>query len=391
MTVLPLLLLCASARAATFADVLPIFERHCLTCHRKGEIGKMPLTTYREARPWAKAIRDAVVARRMPPWFAAQASVHFANDPRLTADEIRTIEDWVRGGAAEGPRATASQPLPASASYDLTLTMPSAIKVPAREELDYQVVTLPLGLKEDRWVTGALIRPGVRSVVHHVVVYIKEPGKPFWQHGVTKADILALYAPGQPPMSLPEGMAKKIPAGSDLVLQLHYTPDGRAADDRTSISLKFAAAEPHSRVLTLQLATTNIRIPPGDRDYHVSAWGTMPGDALLLSLFPHMHLRGKAFEYSIVEPGGRVETLLRVAPYDFNWQLSYQLAVPRLLRKGTRLTATGWYDNSANNPRNPDPTAEVGYGEQSRDEMMVGFFDVAVPANVDKETFFVTR
>ncbi len=375
--------------AATFADLQPIFERRCVGCHRAGEIGKMPLETYRQARPWAKAIREAVVSRRMPPWFAAEASAPFANDPRLSRDEIDKIRNWVDAGAPDGRR---REVVPASGAatrpWDLTLTMPEAIRVPARQELDYQAVVLPVGFPEDRWVKAAEIRPGARGVVHHVVVYVREAGKPFALHGVTKADILAIYAPGQPPMMLPEGMAKKLPAGADLVMQVHYTPNGKAVDDRTSLRLEFASGPPVRRVITLQIATTGIRIPPGEANHRGSASGTLPNDALLLSMFPHMHLRGKAFEYAVVEPGGRVETLLRVAPYDFSWQLNYQLAAPKLLRKGTRLRVTAWWDNSVNNPRNPDASAEVGYGEQSRDEMMVGFFDVAVAAHLNKEDFF---
>jgi hypothetical protein len=238
----------------------------------------------------------------------------------------------------------------------------------------------------------------VRSVVHHAVAYVREAGDPwlrdapagtaFSRPGVTRADILAVYAPGQPATVSPVGMARKIPAGSELVLQMHYTPNGRAEEDRTSIGLIWAKRPPEHRVLTLQINDTGFHIPPGDPDYRVSASGTLPNDALLLSLFPHMHLRGKAFEYSLIEPDGHYELLLRVAPYRFEWQLSYRLAEPKLLFKGTRLRCTAWYDNSVNNPRNPDPAAEVGYGEQSRDEMMVGFFDVAVPADWDKKRFF---
>jgi hypothetical protein len=183
-------------------------------------------------------------------------------------------------------------------------------------------------------------------------------------------------------------MAKFIPAGSDLVLQIHYTPAGRTLDDRTAIALEWADQPPERRVLTLQIATTEFHIPPGDPSYRVTASGTLPNDCLLLSLFPHLHLRGKAFQYDVVEPGGRLETLLRVEPYHFNWQLDYRLAQPLPLRKGARLHATAWYDNSPNNPRNPDPRAEVTYGEQSRDEMMVGFFDVAAPVHMDKRRFF---
>ncbi|MDX1980790.1 MAG: thiol-disulfide isomerase [Bryobacteraceae bacterium] len=377
-----------SALAVTFGDVSPILQKHCVSCHRAGEIGPMPLTTYAEARPWAKAMREAVLRRRMPPWFSAQASAPLANDPRLSEADIDVIARWALEGAKKGTGGSVAVELPPAFRPDVVLTMPQAIRVPAREELEYQLVTLPLNLAEDRWVRAAEIRPGVRRVVHHVVAYVQEHGKPLFHNGVTKADILAIYAPGQPPMSCLPGMAKKIPAGADLVLQIHYTPDGKEARDRTSIGIVWAREAPEKRVLTLQIATTDFLIPPGEKNHRVTASGTLPNDALLLSMFPHMHLRGKAFEYAIVEPGGRMETLLRVAPYNFNWQLDYRLERPRLLPKGTRLRCTAWYDNSANNPRNPDPAVEVTYGEQSREEMMVGFFDVAVPAQLDKESFF---
>jgi hypothetical protein len=400
-----LLVLLSQAQSATFhEDVLPILQKRCHTCHRPGQIAPMPLVDYRGTRPWAKAIREAVMLGKMPPWFAESASVRFENDPRLTEEEIATLDAWVSAGAPEGdpkkaPPAVQRQPGWSIPAPNLAVAMPEPVSVPATGQLDYQFVILPLGLTEDRWVRAAEIRPGRRAVVHHAVAYIRERespwlrdapmGKPFARPGVTTSDILAIYAPGQPAMVCRPGMARKIPAGADLVLQIHYTPNGRAVEDRTSVGLVWAERPPEHRVLTLQIATTTFRIPAGEPDHRVSAFGTLPNQALLLSLFPHLHLRGKAFEYSIVEPGGRVETLLRVAPYNFSWQLNYRLADPRRLAKGTRIRCTAWYDNSANNPRNPDPTADVRYGEQSDEEMMVGFFDVAVPAGMDKEAFFV--
>jgi hypothetical protein len=184
-------------------------------------------------------------------------------------------------------------------------------------------------------------------------------------------------------------MAKLIPAGSDLVFEIHYTPNGKATADRTRVGMMFAKSPPEKRVLTLQMSNERFVIPPGDANYRVTVWGSLPNDALLLSFFPHMHLRGKAFEFTRILGNGLPETLLKVSHYDFHWQLAYQLATPVLLKKGTRLQWIAWFDNSANNPRNPDPSAEVRYGEQSREEMMVGFFDVAVDAGVDKAAFFV--
>lgn len=395
-----MLLAALAAAVITWRDVAPVIEKRCLPCHTEGAIAPMPLRTYAQSRPWAKAIREAVARRAMPPWFVASASVPFANNPSLSAGEIAIIDEWVKQGTPEGPRT--AQPLPTPPkpfAADLELTMPQAVSVPAKGDMPYQFVILPQSFPEDRWVSAVQVLPGTRGVVHHVVVYVRErgsswlagkpAGKPFAMPGATKSDILAVYAPGQPPAVFPDGMAKKVPAGADLVLQLHYTPNGKPVADRTSIAVRFARTPPEHRVLTLQIDTTNFLIPAGESGVRVSAAGTLPNACLLLSLFPHMHLRGAAFEYALIEPGGRIETLLLVKPYQFHWQLSYTLATPRLLKKGTRLRCTAWYDNSVNNPRNPNPTADVTYGEASSDEMLVGFFDVAVPASADKTTFFL--
>jgi hypothetical protein len=394
------------ASAATYADIAPILEKRCVSCHRPGEIGPMPLETYAQVRPWAKAIRDAVLRRAMPPWFAESGTLRFANDPRLTGAEIALIRDWANASAPEGPPASILAPDRAPGwsigAPDIVVGMLEPVRLPAADELPYQWVVLPVQADGREWVQAVEIRPGERRAVHHAVAYVLErgddwlgveqsaAGKPFTRRVTTKADILAIYTPGQQAAAFPEGLAKHFPSGAAIALQLHYTSFGKAASDLTRIGIRWAKEKPASRALTLQIATTGIRIPPGERNHRVSVSGTLPNDAVLLSLFPHVHLRGKAFEYSIVEPGGRVETLLRVAPYEFHWQLNYILASGgRALKKGTRLRCDAWYDNSPNNPRNPDPSAEVTYGEQSTDEMMVGFFDVAVPADVHKAGFFV--
>ncbi len=376
----------------------------------------MPLLNYRQARPWAAGIREAVAARKMPPWFEESGSLDFANNPSLNSEQIKTIESWVDSGSLEG-LPTEGPPNPKwpdgwnIPSPDMVVEMPKPFVVPAKTEVDYQYVILKLGFALDRWVQMAEIRPGSRSVVHHAVLYIREPGSE-WLRDVppgvmyspprgdkeakrkaagTIADILAIYTPGSRPAVFPAGMGKKIPAGADLVLQIHYTAKDKAIEDSTSIGLVMCTEQPKKRVLTLQMGNDTFVIPPGDPNYRVAVSGTMPRDGLLLSLFPHMHLRGKAFEYQLVGDGGRVETLLRVKPYDFFWQLSYELEKPRLIPAGTRLLWVGYFDNSPNNPKNPDPTAEISWGEQSREEMMIGFFDIAVPAEIDKKTFFVRQ
>jgi hypothetical protein len=246
--------------------------------------------------------------------------------------------------------------------------------------------------------------------VHHAVAYIRDP-KSTWLRGApvgvpfsaddlatpqlrrdamwTTSDILLVYAPGSQPDRWPEGFAKFVPAGSDIVLQMHYTTHGRATEDRTSIGLVFAKEPPRKRVLTLQLTNDRFIIPPGDPDKRVEVHGTLPNDALLLSFFPHMHLRGKSFEYNVIEPHGKIRTLLRIPHYDFFWQLSYRLADPIPLKAGTILQAVATFDNSKNNPHNPDPDSAVTWGEQTWAEMMVGFFDVAVDPGIDKQQFFV--
>ncbi|HZQ96827.1 MAG TPA: thiol-disulfide isomerase, partial [Candidatus Sulfotelmatobacter sp.] len=253
--------------------------------------------------------------------------------------------------------------------------------------------------------------PGSPAHVHHAVVYIRPPdsgwlrrapvGVPFTastltdpleqrQAHETTSDLLLVYAPGSSPDRWPDGMAKFIPAGSDLVFQMHYTTNGTADQDQTSVGMIFAKATPHQRVVTLQLNNHALIIPPGADNFRVEVQGTMPHDAVLLSLFPHMHLRGKRFEYDIVREDGSAEVLLRVN-YHFHWQLSYRLAKPRFLKAGTKLRAIAWYDNSKNNPHNPDPGKIVTWGDQTSDEMMVGFFDVAIPSHMDKWQFFEGR
>jgi len=386
----------SAAAPAFYRDVLPILQNRCQECHRPGEIAPMPFLTYAQVRPWAKAIRSAVLARKMPPWFADPCCGKFSNDRSLTPAERDTLSQWAESGAPAGDPHGAPEPrhwtdgwnLPSAP--DRVFAMPRPFAVPAKGAVEYQYFIIPTGFTRDRWISAAEVRPGNRSVVHHAVVYIREPGST-WTRGPTKADILTIYSPGSLPDLSPPGMAKLVKAGSDFVIETHYTPNGKPATDRTEIAVNFAKEPPQKRVLTLQMDNDTFVIPPGERDYRVTVWGTLPNDALLLGFFPHMHLRGKSFEYTRIRADGQPETLLRVAPYDFYWQLSYRLEMPLPLKKGTRLEWIGTFDNSANNPRNPDPTAEVRYGHQSWEEMMIGFFDVAVDPDVDKPAFFNQR
>ena len=405
-----------------YKDVLPILQQHCQSCHRAGEIAPFPLVTYQQAYSWVEQIKDAVREKKMPPWFADPCCGKFADDPSLTPQQIATISSWADAKAPAGDVRDAP-PSPHwvtgwnISTPDVVVKMPLPVAIPAHGDVEYTYEIVPTGFEQDRWVQMSEVRPSAREHVHHAVIYIRPPestwlrGAPFGvpftastlhdpqlmhEAHATTSDMLLVYAPGSSPDNWPEGMAKFIPAHSDLIFQMHYTTNGRPARDQTSVGIVFAGQRPKKRVLTLQLANENdmIPIPAGVDNYRVEVHGTLPNDALLLSFFPHMHLRGKRFEYNIVHPdatpGEKIDTLLRVN-YDFYWQMSYRLAEPRFLKAGTELQAVAWYDNSRNNPHNPDPDAAVTWGDQTYNEMMVGFFDVAVPAEMDKAHYFMRQ
>jgi hypothetical protein len=374
----------------------------------------MPLMTYEQTRPFARAIASSAGKREMPPWFADPAIGKFSNDPSLTKREIDTLVAWANSEAPAGD----SKDAPPARNWpqgwmipppDVVVRMPKPVALPAQGDIDYTYEIVPTGFTEGKWVQMSEIQPSSRANVHHAVVYVRPPGSNWLRHAplnvpftgadmtdeqdrqdthFTTADILLVYAPGSSPDNWPDGMAKFVPAGSDLVFQMHYMSHGHATSDQSAIGLIFAKHPPAQRVLTLQLTNDRFVIPPGVDDYRVEVHGSLPNDAVLLSFFPHMHLRGKRFEYDVLHPGGSVEPLLRVH-YDFFWQLSYRLEQPRLLPAGTVLQAVGWYDNSKNNPHNPDPDMAVRWGDQTYDEMMVGFFDVAVRADLDKPHYFI--
>ncbi|MBV9501259.1 MAG: thiol-disulfide isomerase [Acidobacteriaceae bacterium] len=375
----------------------------------------MAFETYAQVRPYARSIRENTLLRTMPPWFADPCCGHFSNNPSLSQAEIETLAAWADAHAPAGDPHDAPAPVRWIEGWniekpDVVLQMPVAKHIPASGDVPYQYIIIPTHFKEDRWVQMSEIRPSNRTVVHHAVAYIRDPESP-WLRGApvgvpfsandlpdgklrrdaiwTNSDILLVYAPGSQPDQWPEGFAKYIPAGSEVVLQMHYTTHGSATEDRTSVGLVFSKEPPRKRVLTLQLTNDRFVIPPGDPDKRVEVHGTLPNDALLLSFFPHMHLRGKSFEYNILEPHGRIRTLLRIPHYDFFWQLSYRLAAPIPLKAGTILQAIATFDNSRNNPHNPDPDSAVIWGEQTWAEMMVGFFDVAVDPGITKQQFFV--
>jgi hypothetical protein len=411
------ILFCASAAAQQpptfYKDVLPLLQAHCQSCHRPGEIAPISLVTYDEVKPYVQAIKAAVQSKQMPPWFADPRYGKFSNDRSLSDQEIQTLVRWASANAPKGNPHDAPPPPHRAAGWlipqpDQVFTMPVPVSLPATGDVQYTYEIVPTHFTTGRWVQMSEVRPTARAHVHHAVVYVRPPnstwlreapiGKPFTAGDMTDpkmhadalattSDMLLVYAPGSAPDRWPATMAKYIPAGSDLVFQIHYTTNGHAATDQTSIGVVYSKQPPQQRVLTLQLENHSFVIPPETDDYEVFSRGTLPNDATLLSFFPHMHLRGKRFEYDIIHPDGTRGPLLKVN-YNFHWQLSYKLATPLPLKAGTVLEAIGTFDNSDNNMHNPDPTKAVKWGGQTYEEMMVGFFDVAVPATIDKEEFF---
>ncbi|HEX3821188.1 MAG TPA: thiol-disulfide isomerase [Candidatus Sulfotelmatobacter sp.] len=398
----------SQAAAPTFSkDVVPILQKNCQTCHRSGEAAPFPLLTYEQARPWASSMKRVVSQKIMPPWYADPAIGHFANDRALTMQEISTIVAWANAGAPEGD----PKDMPAPKNWiegwgmpkpDVVFQLPKPFQVPASGMVEYQYVIIPTGFTKDTWVQAAEARPTDRSVVHHIIAYLREPGSNYFKGqkpgvffeapppkqddkndtSALASDFLIGYAPGQPAEILPPGQAKLIKAGSDIVLEVHYTPNGKATTDQTRVGLILAKEPPKERVLTLSAVNGTFKIPPGDPNYRVDATFDIPQDVRLISLHPHMHMRGKDFQYRIVFPDGKSETLLKVPAYNWHWQLWYNLAEPITLPKGSKIECTAHFDNSPNNPENPDPTKTVIWGQMNSDEMMVGFFNLVFDANM---------
>jgi hypothetical protein len=411
------------AEPVTFnKDVAPILQKNCQGCHRPGEAAPMPLLTYQQVRPWAKAIREAVLLKRMPPWFAdPEERGRFSNDWSLSRSDIETLVAWSDTGAREGDPKDLPPPRQFVEGWnigrpDAVFEMPNEFRVPAAGTIEYQYVVIPSGFTEDKWVQMAEVRPGNRALVHHVIAFVRAPGSkwlrdaapgvPFVpkkrdrpaaetqkrqqrnEEGEGGGEFLVGFAPGVVPEILRPGQGKLIKAGSDFVFQLHYTANGKAGADRTRIGLVFAKEPPAERIYTAAVQNRKFEIPAGDPNYRVDAAVTIQEAATLTALLPHMHLRGKDFEYRIVYPTGESEVLLRVPKYSFNWQLSYYLSKPIALTKGTRIECTAHFDNSPNNPNNPNPAVAVRWGDQSWEEMMIGFFDLAFDARKNPESLF---
>lgn len=365
-------------------DIVPILNQHCVECHRDSEIGPFSLTQYEEVVGWGQMMIEVIEQKRMPPWHADESIGHFAGQRRVSDKELNLIRRWVDQGMTEGDPGDAPEPPNWNSGWhlatdpDVELTMRrQPFEVPAEGIVEYQYFVVDPGWDEDRWIRAAQVLPGNASVVHHAIVFVRPPdGSAF--HGI---GWMGAYVPGQRTAALPSNHARYVPAGSKLVFQMHYTPNGQTAKDLTKVGVWFADHRDVTHcVMTHVLLNHEFEIPPGESDYQVTMRDdSFAKDGRLLGLTPHMHFRGKSFRAVAVSNDGTENPLLHVPRYDFNWQHWYQFENAIDLSSIDSLKMEVTFDNSKQNPFNPDPAEYVSWGDQTWEEMAVAFFDVAVP------------
>jgi peroxiredoxin len=373
--------------AVTFSrDIAPILQARCVDCHRAGEIAPFELASYDSAAGWGETIAEVVRNRRMPPWHADPKYGAFANDRSMPDSEKKLIYKWVENGCPAGDPSAAPKLRTFTTGWqlprepDLVLSMQEPFTVPAdvgRNGVPYQHFRVLTNFTEDKWIAASEVQPGNRAVVHHTIVYVEPKGATRRRDWI----FLSAYVPGLRTEPMPAGSAKRVPAGSTLIFEMHYTPNGAVQQDTTRIGFVFAdEKQVKNEVITTEIGNEGFEIRPGDNNCVVTATSRfIDKDVTLLSLSPHMHLRGKAFRYELVQPTGEREVLLDVPAYDFSWQTRYRLKEPRLVAAGSVIHCRAVYDNSAANLSNPDPAKTIHWGDQSWDEMMLGFFDVSMP------------
>ncbi len=352
--------------------VAAILQKQCADCHHPGTAAPFSLLTYADAKNQAAMIQEVVATKQMPPWHADPRFGHFSNERRLSQDEIDTLSAWVAAGAPEGDKKDA----PAAKEYaegwrigkpDAVFKMPQEVTVQATGKVAYKYFKTKTEFTEDKWIQAAEVRPGNKAAVHHIIVFARAPGK--------VQEWIAAVAPGADPFALPAGFGRKIPAGAELIWQVHYTPTGKEEKDCSEIGLVFCKEPPKNEVKNYGIANSKFKIPAGAGKHEVVAEIPVFREGVVLAMFPHMHLRGKDVEYTAVYPDGKTETLLSVPQYDFNWQHTYRFAEPLKLPKGSKIRVVAHFDNSADNPANPDPTKDVKWGDQTWEEMMIGYVD----------------
>lgn len=385
----------AGPPAPTFTrDVAPIFYQHCATCHRPGQIAPMSLLTYKDARPWSRSIRARVANRTMPPWFADEGHRPLAGDRRLNDNELMTILAWVDGGALEGnPADLPPEPMYARDDWqigrpDVVFQLPREFPVPATGLVEIQYFEVPTNFTEDQWIQAIEVRPGDPAHVHHVLMYHRDTPLSLRQspdeETANLGSSLTVYASGADPLVFPAGMAKKIPAGSVLIFEMHYTTNGNEARDRTKLALKFAPGPPAQEIHALSISNAKFAIPPGDANHRVRASLSFNEPFSIVSIVPHAHRRGKSYQYRLLYEDGRQETILSVSRYNWLWESAYTFAEPVAVPPRTAIEIIGLFDNSAANKANPDPKSEVTWGwDPNSREMMFSYIVFAMPRKGD--------
>lgn len=406
----------AQGTAVTFnKEVLPILQKNCQTCHRQGQVAPMSLETYESARPWARAIKAALLSKKMPPWFAE--GDHFSNQrPKITAAEVATLVSWVDSGAIEGdpkdkPAPLAWNPSGWTIRPDIVIEMPIAYQVPATGVIPWLDFKVPYKIEEDLWIAAGEILPSAVQVTHHIDIDVAPPSadskwldtwdvtQPLpegsFRGGLLPGRFIGInWVPGANPQRFDmHDSCMFIPKGSTLLFQVHYNTNGKAAQDRSRAALERCDGVPKNKVALVQesggegeTGNGSLLIPAGHPNYPAHREIVLAKDAWLGYVIPHMHVRGKDFKYTVTYPDGRSEMLLYVPRYNYNWQIVYFPNTPLLLPAGTKLSMDGHWDNSAANPFNPDPTVDVKWGLQAWEEMFGGTVYLIMPKDADPRT-----
>lgn len=372
----------------TYAShVAKIIQNNCVSCHRPGQVGPFPLTDYEHVTGWAAMIDFVVRDDRMPPWNAdKEFDGHFLNERKLSKKEKETLLAWLDSDMPRGD--TTKEPAPKKwpkqwriGKPDKVYQMKESFLVPKEGTVEYKYFEIPTDFKEDKWIVAMEAHPGAAEVVHHVLAFIVDPkaGRGRTDQLGLEDGFLCATVPGDTPSIFPDGCAKRLPAGATIVLQMHYTTNGKAQRDRSSIGLKFAKSPAEREVATRGIYNMNFEIPAGSEAFEVRAEFSPREDIEVLSFFPHMHTRGKSWKYLLHLPDGTQKPLLSVSRYDFNWQESYILKKPLLVPQGAKIECIAVFDNSEKNYENPDPTKPVKWGEQTWEEMMIGYIDWVAP------------
>ena len=372
-------------------DIAPLLQRKCVSCHSPGNIGEGAMTSHKKVKGMSATIEEVLLARRMPPWDADPHFGHFKDNPSLTTAETQTLLRWVRQGAPRGDGADLLEITPPPAppiewplgKPDIVLRLPATQKIPATGVLDYRHIEVAAGNDQEAWIGAVWVKPGNRKVVHHVIARVKNGGQ---KDHLGEREMFAGWAPGSTQTWFPAGSGKRIPAHAVFDLELHYTTNGSEQTDESEVGLYLVREPAQQRFESVPVVNYQFEIQPGDSDSKVEGMYCFKTAATLHSVTPHMHLRGRWAKFEVLFPDGRRETVCSVPRYDFNWQLSYALEKPLYLPAGTWVRLSGGFDNSTRNPANPDPNKTVHWGEQSWDEMFLGWYNVTWDLNGKKQT-----